>query len=80
MPLHLPVRKVLDAHTVFVHAAHVPFLVASDPTRYSSILHTGWSRHVPLLVLLATERYCDDLQTGWSAQLPFVTAEAEARN
>ena len=56
VPLQVPLRNVLEAHTVFVQAVHLPWLVAPEPARYSSRLQLGWSRHAPFLVLLAPER------------------------
>ena len=79
VPPHVPLRNVLEAHTVFVQAVHVPFFAAPDPARYSSCVQLGWSRHAPFLVPLAPARNCDDLQTGWSVHVPFTVAEAEAR-
>jgi len=79
VPLQVPLRNVLEAHTVFVQAVHLPWLVAPEPARYSSCLQLGWSRHAPFFVLLAPERNCDDVQVGWSVQVPFAVADADAR-
>ena len=41
VPLHLPLRNVLEAHTAFVQVVHLPCCAAPESARYSSCLQLG---------------------------------------